>query len=143
MKFNANIYNEIDSFDAAEFLECEENWDIYRALQYREEDLDPATASDADLEYAEEIDLCKINRIDFDSLLLDGLCLWYQCDRMDVVNYVRSGVLVKNYNGTGKWYVFYVSGIGYDTISSDLLGNEADGVARDMFIDILNVDHVE
>jgi len=36
------------------------------------------------------------------------------------------------------WYFYFVTGCGYDVISSDLLGCAADGVARDKFVDFLN-----
>ena len=86
----------------------------------------------------EENSLICVGRFRFDSLLAEGLAEWFKCDRYDgLVKHVRSCWLSR---GGDDWYFYFVTGCGYDVISSDLLGCDADGVARRKFVDLLGCD---
>lgn len=88
----------------------------------------------------EENSLICVGRFRFDSLLAEGLAEWFKCDRYDgLVKHVRSCWLSR---GGDDWYFYFVTGCGYDVISSDLLGCDADGVARRKFVDFLNGEEV-
>ena len=88
----------------------------------------------------EENSLICVGRFLFDSLLAEGLAEWFKCDRYDcLVKHVRSCWLSR---GGDDWYFYFVTGCGYDVISSDLLGCDADGVARRKFVDFLNGEEV-
>lgn len=83
----------------------------------------------------EENSIITVGRFKFDSLLAKGLAEWFECKRYELTGYVRSCWLSR---GGDDWYFYFVTGCGYDVLSSDLLGCECDGVARDKFVDFLN-----
>lgn len=83
----------------------------------------------------EENSIITVGRFLFDSLLAKGLAEWFECKRYELAGYVRSCWLSR---GGDDWYFYFVTGCGYDVISSDLLGRECDGVARGTFVDFLN-----
>lgn len=85
-----------------------------------------AEESDEDYDYDDIIRVCYF---DDDSLLCAWLCLWYDCKINTLASHLRQGVWDMD---THRFY--YVTGVGYDTKSSDLLGGEADGVAAKAFI---------
>jgi len=75
-------------------------------------------------------DYISIKRFYRDSLLAYGLAAWYgSFDEME-----------NSIDGLVEYddYYYYNTGVGYDTISSDLLGGHAGGVAKQEFIDFLN-----
>lgn len=75
-------------------------------------------------------DYISVKRFYRDSLLAYGLAAWYgSFEKME--NSIRGLVEYED-------YYYYNTGVGYDTISSDLLGREANGVAKQEFIDFLN-----
>lgn len=86
-----------------------------------------------------ESSIITVGRFQFDSLLAEGLAEWFECKRYELTGYVRSCWLSR---GGDDWYFYFVTGCGYDVISSDLLGCDADGVARRKFVDFLNGEEV-
>lgn len=80
-----------------------------------------------------------INRIDTNGLLFNALLRYFNRNETSNINgyqlafhdHVRSCV----FDGD---YMYYVTGCGYDTVSSDLLGKSADGTEKYNFIDWLN-----
>ncbi|PLS29945.1 hypothetical protein Uis1B_2213 [Bifidobacterium margollesii] len=150
MRFNDGIYSEIQSFDAGEFLgvpcdsdhalEYDHRWDVYRRLQIREAGYDPdGPLTDEQADEADLTDIYVINRIDADGLLYDALGEWYG-SRRDIVNHVRSAVIATDPMTPCRRWLYWPTGIGYDTISADLLDRPADGNARRQLIDLLNND---
>ena len=134
MEINDLIYKEIEMLD---LKECYRNKDLApicdevcaRVLYEKPfDDLD-------DIE-REELgrDLCvAIKRIPIESLLFNALRFWYcaQNDYTVLADLVRGGYID---NG----YLYFGTGYGYDTISSDLLGCKANGHAKEIFIKFCN-----
>lgn len=146
MKFNDNIFEEMQVFDGAnDFVKHNqtdnetdelENLDILDMLGAKEvDDSDDMTEEELNDATADEIgDIIRICKFSQDSLLFDGLIEWYGT-RDNMLKNIRSCVQIDN----GWHYDYYfVTGIGYDTISSDLLGGQADGLAKKEFIEMLN-----
>lgn len=127
MKFNDYIFNEIQDVD----LNSEENEifmdTIYPELVDREaEDLDDDDYDESD------VDIEVVEFIPYNSLIWLGLLKWYG-DRETALKHIRSAVDTED-------GVYYVTGVGYDTISSDLLDRPADGRSKEEFIKMLNKD---
>ena len=127
MKFNDYIFNEIQDVD----LNSEENEifmdTIYPELVDREaEDLDDDDYDESD------VDIQVVEFIPYNSLIWLGLLKWYG-DRETALKHIRSAVDTED-------GVYYVTGVGYDTISSDLLDRPADGRGKEEFIKMLNAD---
>ena len=125
MKFNDYIFNEIQDVD----LNSEENEifmdTIYPELVDREaEDLDDDDYDESD------VDIQVVEFIPYNSLIWLGLVKWYG-DRETALKHIRSAVDTED-------GVYYVTGVGYDTISSDLLDRPADGRGKEEFIKMLN-----
>lgn len=148
MKFDDNIYKEITWFDASEIVEHDmfdgiDSYELLRNLATLEAgySLDDELDEEADERVCdEENSIITVGRFLFDSLLAKGLAEWFKCDRHDgLVKHVRSCWL--SCDGD-DWYFYFVTGCGYDVISSDLLGCECDGVARRKFVDFLNGEEV-
>jgi hypothetical protein len=74
-----------------------------------------------------------------DGLLYNALIRWYNRNEthnlngysLKVLENVRSAVIEDG-------YLYYVTGCGYDTIDSDLLGGSADGATRYKFLEWIN-----
>lgn len=148
MKFDDNIYKEITWFDASEIVEHDmfdgiDSYELLRNLATLEAgySLDGELDEEADERVCEEENsIITVGRFLFDSLLAKGLAEWFKCDRYDgLVKHVRSCWL--SCDGD-DWYFYFITGCGYDVISSDLLGCDADGVARRKFVDFLNGEEV-
>lgn len=148
MKFDDCIYKEITWFNADEIVEHEtfdgiDSYELLRNLATLEAgySLDDRLDDEAvERVEDEENSLICVGRFRFDSLLAEGLAEWFKCDRYDgLVKHVRSCWLSC---GGDDWYFYFVTGCGYDVISSDLLGCDADGVARRKFVDFLNGEEV-
>ena len=127
MKFNDYIFNEIQDVD----LNSEENEifmdTIYPELVDREaEDLDDDDYDESD------VDIQVVEFIPYNSLIWLGLLKWYG-DRETALKHIRSAVDTED-------GVYYVTGVGYDTISSDLLDRPADGRGKEEFVKMLNED---
>lgn len=99
--------------------------------------LDEELTDEMEAQVSDERDsLITVGRFKFDSLLASGLARWFHVRHIsDIAGHVRSCWL--SCDGD-DWYFYFVTGCGYDVISSDLLGCAADGVARDKFVDFLN-----
>lgn len=127
MKFNDYIFNEIQDIELNPTANESFMYDIYPQLVDREaEDLatDDYDESDVDIEVVEFIP--------YNSLLWLGLVKWYG-NRETALKHIRSAV-------DTEYGVYYVTGVGYDTISSDLLDRPADGQGKEEFIKMLNED---
>lgn len=143
MKFDDNIYSEITWFNASEIVEHDtfdgiDSSELLRNLATLEAgySLDGELDKEADERVCdEENSIITVGRFKFDSLLAEGLAGWFECKRYELTGHVRSCWL--SCDGD-DWYFYFVTGCGYDVISSDLLGCAADGVARDKFVDFLN-----
>ena len=144
MQFTDRIYKEIDWFSAREIAERDMLDGIDSCLL-----LDNLATLEAgyslDGELTDEMEdrvsdayssLITVGRFKFDSLLATGLAGWFHVRHIsDIAGHVRSCWL----SCDGDDGIFYfVTGCGYDAISSDLLGCACDGVARDEFVDFLN-----
>lgn len=77
-------------------------------------------------------DIIRVCYFHEDSLLCAWLCFWYDCKIDTLASHLRQGVWDMD---TQRFY--YVTGVGYDTKSSDLLGGEADGVAAKAFVNFV------
>lgn len=131
------VYTEIDYFEPSEEYRYiiqngvtphfSDEEDYYRVMELlRERGHNDAEESDDDYD---DDDILRVCYFDEDSLLCAWLCLWYDCTPRELASHLRQGVWDRD---TQRFY--YVTGIGYDTKSSDLLGGEADGVASKAFI---------
>lgn len=111
-----HFYNEADFYHVMELL-------LERVHEDDEDDEDDEDAYD---------DILRVCYFDEGSLLCEWLCLWYDCKIDTLASHLRQGVWDMD---THRFY--YVTGIGYDTKSSDLLGGKADGVASKAFINFV------
>ncbi len=143
MKFDDMIYKEITWFNASDIAghdtfdgidSCELLYNL--AKLEAGYSLDDALDEDAVERVRDEASsIITVGCFRFDSLLAEGLAEWFECKRYELEGYVRSCWL----SCDGDYWCFYfVTGCGYDAISSDLLGCECDGVARRKFVDFLN-----
>lgn len=131
MKFDDCIYKEITWFNADEIVEHEtfdgiDSYELLRNLATLEAgySLDDRLDDEAvERVEDEENSLICVGRFRYDGL----------------VKHVRSCWLSR---GGDDWYFYFVTGCGYDVISGDLLGCDADGVARRKFVDFLNGEEV-
>lgn len=140
MEINSGIYREIESFDVSEFFNKfgddfgDDFANYILQSMCAKSDFGKPVSKLTD-EEEDELDLdqfIKINRICLDSMLYQGLRLWYK--DLSVVDCVRGGLIEDG-------YLYYGTGIGYDTISSDLLGCDCNGIATNDFIAFLNEDY--
>lgn len=136
------IFNEIEDVHQTSSDSFEKYYDVLYQLAKNEIDTNKEyydSESDYHEAICEEIgNLNTVNRISQDGILYQALIKWH--NRNDVNSYplnlkvlenVRSAVL---YDG----YLYYVTGYGYDAISSDLLGGNADGEAKKEFLKWIN-----
>ena len=84
----------------------------------------------------EASDIIRVVRFDGDGLLALALYNYYG-GHENMINSIRS--CVDNYIRDG--YVYYVTGVGYDTINADLLNGNMDGRAKYEFIAEINKDN--
>ena len=127
MKFNDYIFNEIQDIELNPTANESFMYDIYPELVDREAEnlaTDDYDESDVDIEVVEFIP--------YNSLIWLGLLKWYG-DRETALKHIRSAVDTED-------GVYYVTGVGYDTISSDLLDRPADGRGKEEFVKMLNED---
>ena len=130
MKFNDYIFNEIQDIELNPTANESFMYDIYPELVDREAEnlaTDDYDESDVDIEVVEFIP--------YNSLIWLGLLKWYG-DRETALKHIRSAVDTED-------GVYYVTGVGYDTISSDLLDRPADGRGKEEFVKMLNEDKQE
>ena len=145
MRFDDRIFNEIDTIDTSDFLnpdnpDYDDNWEFLDQLRIREAGYDPDDTSDLTDEQRQEIDeteIYAIHRFSVDSLLWAGLFEWYQGSQ-GIIDHVRSAILDRRDWSITGGSIWFVSGIGYDWIDSDLLGGNGSGETRKRFIDMLN-----
>ena len=139
MRITDSIFHEIDSFGVDEFLgtdydseEYEERLGILDELKAREHGYtDYASLTDEQRDEVDEDEIYVVNRFKRESLLYWALRLWYG-SHAAVMKHVRSAY-------DDEWeYIYFVTGIGYDTIGSDLLGGEPDGTMAGKFLDFIN-----
>lgn len=146
MIINESIFEEIQVVDPQSFgdYRSEEQWsdeysDILTELGERElvASCDRADYSEEDWQdmvFDETSRIIRVLRINQDGLLFQALTKWYRGLRENLLSNVRSAY--DNYNEDG--YLYYVTGIGYDTISMDLLGGKTDGDATKQFLEYIN-----
>ncbi|HEY4623580.1 MAG TPA: hypothetical protein VIH12_06950 [Solibacillus sp.] len=123
------IFNEIQ--------EVENNWEGYEnnsyaltMLAYKE--MDSTEVSENDDAVFETLDnIIFIGSIGKDSLLYGALVQWYEHKGKNMKENVRSFV-------EDNEKIYYVTGCGYDTIDSDLLGGNANGTTRKEFLQWIN-----
>lgn len=139
------VYTEIDHFEPSEedrniahngvtphFSDEEDFYRVMNLLHERGRN-DAQELGDDDDEDEYDDDILRVCYFDEDSLLCAWLCLWYDdCNLGELASHLRQGVWDMD---TSRFY--YVTGVGYDTKSSDLLGGEADGVASRAFINFI------
>lgn len=152
MKFNDNIFEEMQVFDGAnDFVKHNqtdnetdelENLDILNMLVVEEvgDEINGLTDDELEDRKVDEYEsIIRVLKFSQDSLLFDGLIEWYGSHE-NMVKKIRSCIAIEN----GWHYDYYfVTGIGYDTISSDLLGRKADGLAKKEFIEMLNKNEIK
>lgn len=127
MKFNDYIFNEIQDVELNPTANESFMYDIYPELVDREaENLATEDYDESD------VDIEVVEYIPYNSLIWLGLLKWYG-DRETALKHIRSAVDTED-------GVYYVTGVGYDTISSDLLDRPADGRGKEEFVKMLNED---
>ena len=146
MIINESILEEIQVVDPQSFgdYRSEEHWseeysEILTELGERElvASCDRADYSEEDwydMVFDEASNIIRVLRINQDGLLFQALMKWYGGRHEKVLSNVRSAY--DNYSEDG--YLYYVTGIGYDTISNDLLGGTTDGDATKQFLKYIN-----
>ena len=146
MIINESIFEEIQVVDPQSFgdYRSEEQWsdeysDILTELGERElvTNCDREDYSEEDwydMVFDEASNIIRVLRINQDGLLFQALMKWYGGRHENVIYNVRSAY--DNYSEDG--YLYYVTGIGYDTISHDLLGGTTAGDATKQFLEYIN-----
>lgn len=76
-------------------------------------------------------DTIRFMRVDKESTLWYALNAWFNSRNEKMADVIRG------YVEDGS-YFYYITGIGYDTVSSDLLGGEADGKLKHEFLEFIN-----
>lgn len=152
MRIDDAIFHEIQSFDMADdFFSSrslsrvgvgDERVALLDELKAREAGYESyAGVPDGKRDEVDEADILFVKRFDRDGLLAEGLREWYGGEGK-MLEGIRSAYCPDTSDGRlagdDRRYVYYVSGMGYDTISADLLGGKADGVARRQFLAMLN-----
>ena len=143
MKFNDYIFNEIQDIELNPTANESFMYDIYPELvdreaeslatdDYDESDVDEAEDLDDDDYDESDVDIEVVEFIPYNSLIWLGLLKWYG-DRETALKHIRSAVDTED-------GIYYVTGVGYDTISSDLLDRPADGRGKEEFVKMLNED---
>ena len=133
-KITSAIFNEIQKLDM-------NNHDAYEILYKLAENELVSENEYASKELIEdEIDnISSVKMIHKEGLLFHALLKWHNRNEnhnlndysLKVLENVRSAVLDDE-------YLYYVTGYGYDTISSDLLGGTSDGQAKYDFLKWIN-----
>lgn len=146
MIINESIFEEIQVVDPQSFgdYRSEEHWseeysEILTELGERElvASCDRADYSEddwQDMVFDEASNIIRVLRINQDGLLFQALTKWYGGRRENLLSNVRSAY--DNYSEDG--YLYYVTGIGYDTISNDLLGGKTDGDTTRQSLEYIN-----
>lgn len=146
MIINGLIFEEIQVVDPQSFgdYRSEEHWseeysEILTELGERElvASCDKADYSEddwQDMVFDEASNIIRVLRINQDGLLFQALMKWYGGRRENLLSNVRSAY--DNYSEDG--YLYYVTGIGYDTISNDLLGGTTDRDTAREFLQYIN-----
>lgn len=146
---NDSIYNEID------VVEYPDNYDQLTSVGISWDELDDIRDEMARIELESDPESYGVDDIEsFDDDQIDDIVHDIARDYISVKRFYRNSLLAyglaawygsfdKMENGISglveyEDYYYYNTGIGYDTISSDLLGDEANGVAKQEFIDFLN-----
>ena len=144
-KITSAIFNEIEEVEFNSTEAYEEYYSVMYKLAENElclsEDEKENMSND---ELQENIDdemnnIISVKRIHKEGLLFHALLKWYNRNEnhnlndysLKVLENVRSAVLDDE-------YLYYVTGYGYDTISSDLLGGTSDGQAKYDFLKWIN-----
>lgn len=128
-KITDAIFNEIHEVEN-NWENYEENYDIFQQLASNEmEDTEDKENEFDVLDTLENI--IFIGSISKNSLLYSALVKWYEYKGKNMKKSIRSFV-EDNDN------IYYVTGCGYDTIDSDLLGGKADGETRKEFLQWIN-----
>lgn len=146
MIINESIFEEIQVVEPQSFgdYNSEEQWseeysEILTELGERElvASCDRADYSEEDWQdmvFDEASYIIRVLRINQDGLLFQALTKWYRGLHENLLSNVRSAY--DNYSEDG--YLYYVTGIGYDTISTDLLGGKTDGDTTRQFLEYIN-----
>lgn len=116
-------------------LSLEEFDSIYWQLAEKEVDISDLNEEDEDYDTLvqdriTDADIISVWQIKNDSLLMKAL-IEYFGGFYEALEHIRSAVL---FNGD----VYFVTGCGYDFISSDLLGGNSDGKKKQEFLDFIN-----
>lgn len=128
-KFNDLIFNEVEDIEISEMYNDPYLYDILMEMKAKENDYDSfADVPDDQQDDIADTELINVKLLPADSMLLN-LLTQYNDD--SVLNNIRSAVNTKD-------GVYFVTGAGYDWISSDLLGAKSDGKAKQDFINWLN-----
>lgn len=136
------IFNEIIEFNFNTLDNLEENYQVLYQLAQKELNINKDECSEQEYDdmINDEINqLISVKMIHKEGLLYHALLKWYNRNEdhnlngysLKVLENVRSAVLEGD-------YLYYVTGCGYDTISSDLLGGSADGEAKYEFLKWIN-----
>lgn len=145
MLINDYIYNEIKSYDGDEFVK---DWDRDEDLEYRNDVFQDLAAkeqfgksfSELTMDECDRLsyDILKVKEFSRDSLLCDALQDWYGSYNKMLEGIRSATVYSPDYSVYAPESVYFVTGIGYDTISDDLLGCQSDGEAKRAFLDFCN-----
>lgn len=143
MKFDDRIFNEMDVVTDIENWVLDSNGQTNEAndsilFELAQNEVD-ATDYDNKYDYDDAVadeysSIIRVCSFKAESLLYAGLVKWYGSEK-NMLKHVRN--IYKNSENRVTMY-YFVTGIGYDTVSQDLLGCAGDGKAKIDFIDMLN-----
>ena len=142
MKFDDRIFNEMNIITDVRNWVLDSNGQINEAndsilLKLAQNEVD-TTDYDNKYDYDDAVadeynSIIRICSFKAESLLYAGLLEWYGSEK-NMLKHIRS--IYKNSENRVTTY-YFVTGIGYDTISQDLLGCAGDGKAKIEFIGML------
>ena len=134
MKINELIYHEIETIEPKKIESDLDLIAIYNDVCARAiYDKHFEELTDAELSELNNDCAISVKRIKIDSLLFRALRYWFNAwDDYKILSDCVRGCVIAN------GCLYYGTGWGYDTISSDLLGCQANGRAKEVFIKFVN-----
>lgn len=128
-KFNDSIFNEVKDVEISEMYNDPYLYDVLMEMKAKENDYTSfADVPDNQQDDIADTELINVKLLPANSMLL-SLLTQYNGD--SAINNMRSAVGTKD-------GIYFVTGTGYDWISSDLLDGISDGKAKHDFINWLN-----
>jgi len=136
MRITDKLFNEIETLTIGDLFNQEE-FELVDDLAYEELDEDTIEEIKSDEDLQEVIDenvasIIHIHKVNRNGLLYQALIEWFEGSPHNILSHIRSGL----YGDDGNLY--FVSGVGYDIVDTDLLNGSGSGATKQQFLEFLN-----